>query len=244
MNPFLTSLRETVVPVPGGRHGPLPPLLLGLTVVTGLVDAFSYLVLGHVFVANMTGNVVFLGFSVVGAKGFSFAASCTALGGFALGAVLGGRIGSRDWNRAVLLSVGTSIQLGLLAVAIVVAAEASSPMAASSRYSLIAILGLAMGVQNAVARKLAVPDLTTTVLTMTITGMTADSSLAGGGGSKVGRRLVAILSMLLGALVGAVLVLHGMLVWPLGIAAFVLFVIALLSRRVAQGEEDWLRLPN
>ncbi len=47
-----------MVPAAGDPHGPLPPLLLALTVVTGLVDAFSYLVLGQVFVANMTGNVV------------------------------------------------------------------------------------------------------------------------------------------------------------------------------------------
>ena len=50
-------------------------MLVVLTVVTGLVDAFSYLVLGHVFVANMTGNVVFLAFALVGAKGFSIAGS-------------------------------------------------------------------------------------------------------------------------------------------------------------------------
>src|SRR3984957_14157950 len=47
-----------------GADGPLPPLLLMMTFVTGLVDAFAYLVLGHVFVANMTGNVVFLGFAL------------------------------------------------------------------------------------------------------------------------------------------------------------------------------------
>ena len=47
------------------RHGPLPLLLMLLTTVTGLVDAVSYLALNHVFVANMTGNVVFLGFAVV-----------------------------------------------------------------------------------------------------------------------------------------------------------------------------------
>src|SRR5215210_6908099 len=57
---FVDEVREVVVPRRGGRHGPLPPLLLGLTLVTGLVDAFSYLLLGHVFVANMAGNVVFL----------------------------------------------------------------------------------------------------------------------------------------------------------------------------------------
>ena len=59
------------------RHGPLPPLLVLLTVITGLVDAVSYLALGHVFVANMTGNVVFLGFAVVDAEDFSVPASLT-----------------------------------------------------------------------------------------------------------------------------------------------------------------------
>ena len=63
--------------------------------VTGLVDAFSYLVLGHVFVANMTGNVVFLGFALVGAPGFSIGASAVALVSFWLGALAGGRIGAR-----------------------------------------------------------------------------------------------------------------------------------------------------
>jgi hypothetical protein len=43
---------------PDRSHDPLPVLLVCMTVVTGLVDAFSYLSLGHVFVANMTGNVV------------------------------------------------------------------------------------------------------------------------------------------------------------------------------------------
>ena len=55
-------------------QGPLPLLLIGLTVVTGLVDAFSYLCLGHVFVANMTGNVVFLGFALSGAGAISIVA--------------------------------------------------------------------------------------------------------------------------------------------------------------------------
>jgi hypothetical protein len=90
---FFADVRETLLPRPGGRHGPLPPLLVGLTVVTGLVDAFSYLVLGHVFVANMTGNVVFLGFALVGAPGFSIAASVAALMSFWLGALVGGRVG-------------------------------------------------------------------------------------------------------------------------------------------------------
>src|SRR5437899_13104886 len=82
---------RTIVPSAEDPHGPLSPLLLGLTVVTGLVDAFSYLVLGHVFVANMTGNVVFLGFALAGAAGFSVSASLSAIGAFCLGAFVGGR---------------------------------------------------------------------------------------------------------------------------------------------------------
>jgi uncharacterized membrane protein YoaK (UPF0700 family) len=77
---FLADIRDTVVPDRAGRHGPLPPLLIGMTLVTGLVDAFSYLVLGHVFVANMTGNVVLLGFALAGTPGFLIAASLTAIG--------------------------------------------------------------------------------------------------------------------------------------------------------------------
>ncbi|MHA6760891.1 YoaK family protein [Streptacidiphilus sp. PAMC 29251] len=80
---------------PENRQGPLPPLLLTLTLVTGLVDAFSYLVLGRVFVANMTGNVIFIAFSLAGSPDFSLSASVVALLSFAAGAVLGGRLGVR-----------------------------------------------------------------------------------------------------------------------------------------------------
>src|ERR1700681_1954325 len=76
------------------RHGPLPALLLVLTFVTGLVDAVSYLRLGHVFVANMTGNIVFLGFAVAGATDFSIPASVVAVGAFLVGALTGGRLGA------------------------------------------------------------------------------------------------------------------------------------------------------
>jgi uncharacterized membrane protein YoaK (UPF0700 family) len=56
-------------------EGLLPLLFLALTFVTGVVDATTYLSLGHVFVANMTGNVVFLGFGIAGAGGISVRAS-------------------------------------------------------------------------------------------------------------------------------------------------------------------------
>jgi len=97
-------------------------------------------------------------------------------------------------------------------------AEVRETLAAQS-YALICLLGAAMGLQNATVRKLAVPDLTTTVLTLTLVGVSADSQLAGGRGSRAGRRLVAVAAMLLGALIGALLLLHGMVALPLVIAA-------------------------
>src|ERR1700678_2687249 len=90
---FLADIRDTIIPERDGKHGPLPPLWLAMTIVTGLVDAFSYLVLGHVFVANMTGNVVFLGFAVAGTPGFSIGASAAAVASFCFGALAGGRVG-------------------------------------------------------------------------------------------------------------------------------------------------------
>jgi Protein of unknown function (DUF1275) len=128
MRSVWTKVRHTIAPPAGDRHGPLPPLLPGLTVVTGLVDAFSYLVLGHVFVANMTGNVVFLGFAPAGASGFSTAASLVALGAFCLGALVGGRLATElRPHRGRLLTVGLAIEVLLVTVAVVVAEVVGQP---------------------------------------------------------------------------------------------------------------------
>jgi uncharacterized membrane protein YoaK (UPF0700 family) len=238
---FLDDVREMLVPRRGGKHGPLPPLLLGLTFVTGLVDAFSYLLLGHVFVANMTGNVVFLGFAFAGAKGFSIPASLVALGSFVFGALIGGRIGSRlGSHRGHLLAAATSLQALLLGASVVVAAASGEPVTSGYRYPLIVLLAISMGIQNASARKLAVPDLTTTVLTLTITGVAADSAIAGGTGSVAGRRLVAVAAMLLGALVGAALALDVHIVAPLVIALIVTALVALVSWRAGVADPTWV----
>src|SRR5437660_3198436 len=156
---LLTEAWRTIVPPADDPERALPQLLLGLTVVTGLVDAFSYLVLGHVFVANMTGNVVFLGFALAGAAGFSVSASLSAIGAFCLGAFAGGRLGtSLNTHRGRLLSMASAAEAFLVAGSVAIAATASNPGTSGTRYVLIVLLGLAMGMQNAVARKLAVPD--------------------------------------------------------------------------------------
>jgi uncharacterized membrane protein YoaK (UPF0700 family) len=181
--------------------------MLGLTVVTGLIDAFSYLALGHVFVANMTGNVVFLAFSVAGASGFSIWASLLAIAAFALGALAGGQLASRlPKHRGWLLYGAATIEGVLVLGAFIVAEIVGRPYGGTGKGVLIVVLGAAMGVQNATARRLAVPDLTTTVLTLTITGVAADSRAAGGSDSKIGRRALSVISVVLGALIGAAFV--------------------------------------
>ena len=230
MNNFLSDVRLTLAPPRGDKDGLLPPLLVALTAVTGLVDAFSYLVLGHVFVANMTGNVVFLAFALAGVGGFSVVASLVAIGAFGLGAFVAGRVGrSLGGRREFLLAVTASGQAVIVAEAVTMTALAPRPLPGGLRYALIATLAATMGMQNATARKLAVPDLTTTVLTLTITGMHADSPLAGATGAKVGRRLISVAAMLVGALVGAVLVLHAHIVYPLVIALVILAAVAVTA---------------
>ena len=72
---------------------------------------------------------------------------------------------------------------------------------------MIALTAAAMGFRNATVRQLKVADLTTTVLTLTVTGLAADSPAASGGDNpNLGRRIGAILAILIGALAGALLV--------------------------------------
>jgi uncharacterized membrane protein YoaK (UPF0700 family) len=232
----------TLRPPRGDKHGPLAPLLLALTAVTGIVDAVSYLKLGHVFVANMTGNVVFLGFALAGAGGLSTSASLFALGAFLAGALSGGRIGARHPDhRGHLLRAATALQATLVAAAALLAALAPAPPSEGVRYALIVLLGLAMGVQNAAAQRLAVPELTTTVLTRTLTGLAAESGLAGGEGSQLGRRALAVAAMLLGALVGGLLALHVSIAIPLAVALAIVVCAGVAVHLLSRSAPAWAR---
>ena len=132
------------------RHGPLPLLLIVLTVVTGLVDAVSYLKLGHVFVANMTGNVLFLGFAFADATQFSVAVSLVAIGSFLLGALAAGRLGSSTGeHRGRFLALATYAQVSVAAAAFLVSLVASDASGGIPAYALVVLLAFAMGLQNA-----------------------------------------------------------------------------------------------
>ncbi|MFF3420927.1 YoaK family protein [Streptomyces sp. NPDC002698] len=199
----------------------LVPALLSLTVVSGLIDAVSYLGLGHVFTANMTGNVVVLGFAAAGAPGFSVPHTLTSLSCFVAGAATGGRTATwlsggsrRTWARATFAAEAV-LTLACAAVAF------AAPHATATTYTVIAVTAFAMGLRNATVRRLGIADLTTTVLTMTLTGLAADSRVGGGAGHHSPRRTASVLAMAAGALLGAWLVLHHGLALPLLIAALI-----------------------
>jgi uncharacterized membrane protein YoaK (UPF0700 family) len=111
----------------------------------------------------------------------------------------------------------------MLAVAAIVAATTTVKPGSTSAYVLIVLMACAMGVRNAVVRRIGVPDLTTTVLTMTLTGLAAESRPAGGSGKGSVRRIAAVVAMLTGALIGALLLKTD--IWlPLGLAALLALV--------------------
>jgi uncharacterized membrane protein YoaK (UPF0700 family) len=242
MNAFFSDVRQTVIPGFDTRQGPLPPMLVCMTMVTGLVDSFSFLRLGHVFVANSTGNILFIGFALAHVPGFSITESLVSLGAFVVGAGIGGKLSSAfATNRGKILGTSTSLQSMLLAVAVVLSLVCTVPVQGGYRTAFIAVLAIAMGIQNAAARKIAVPDLTTTVLTLTITGLGADNVLVGGPGSRAGRRLVAIAAMLVGAVVGAVLVLHAALCYPLVVSLFLILSVAIWVTQAGRTNDAWTK---
>ncbi|MFB7778790.1 YoaK family protein [Streptomyces bauhiniae] len=212
----------------GGGREPLLPALMTVTAVSGLIDAISYLGLGHVFTANMTGNVVIIGFAVAGAPGFSILGSLVSLVAFLAGALIAGRLESvlHDRTPSGRLRPVLWVEAVLLATSAAIAFSTSDAL-----YALIALIALAMGLRNGTVRKLAVPDVTTTVLTLTLTGLASDSRWAGGSGPRAGRRLMSVLAMLAGALGGAVLVQHTGLGWPLLVSTLGTAVAALVLPR-------------
>ncbi|HEX3364151.1 YoaK family protein [Phenylobacterium sp.] len=192
-----------------------------LSVTTGLVDAVSVLGLGKVFTANMTGNIVFLGFAVAGAPGFDAGHCFLAITAFLVGAALGGRVGKahvgRSLRRWLLTSALIETVLLWLGAAFAVGLNRASAPSEPDVYAVIALTALAMGYRNATIRQLKVPDLTTTVLTLTLTGLAADSGLAGGGSPNRARRLGAVAAIFAGAALGALLIIHAGLAIPLAL---------------------------
>jgi uncharacterized membrane protein YoaK (UPF0700 family) len=203
-------------------EGPRPALvttLAALTVTGGFLDAVSYLGLGHVFTANMTGNIVLVGFAAAGTPGFSVVASLCALAFFVAGAILAGRVDRRIKLHHSLLLSEICFEVVCIAIAAVIVASVTGIGTGWPRYTVIALLSFAMGVRNATVRRMRVEGMTTTVMTSTLTSLASNSALAGGTNPDSRRQLTSVLCMFGGALVGALLLRHVSAAWALGVAA-------------------------
>lgn len=186
----------------------LPFVVLVLTFTTGLLDAVSYLGLGQVFSGIQTGNLVVLGFALAGADGFSVAGPALSLAAFFVGAALGGRLAiglSRRHRRWLALALGVEV---LLVAVGAVAAVGLRPDALGEwrTYAIIALLAAAMGLRSATVRRLAAPEVTTTVLTSTITDLAADAGTFSAAPGRHAWQVGTIGTRLLGAVTGALLV--------------------------------------
>ncbi|MBZ5740050.1 YoaK family protein [Nocardioides mangrovi] len=210
-------------------------LMLALTFTTGIVDAVGYLGLDKVFTGNMTGNVVILGMALVGADDLPILGPALALIGFMAGAALGGRVLKRAggaWTPLTTWLFGAvgAVTLVLAVVLLVVGEDPPRGVGVT----VTTLLGAAMGTQAATARFIAVKDVTTVVVTSTITGLAADSrfgSGAGSGGHSV-RRASAVVLILAGAAVGALL-----LRWHLG-AGLLLAGLVIVGATFVGGAHD------
>jgi uncharacterized membrane protein YoaK (UPF0700 family) len=231
-------------------------MLLALSLVTGLLDAVSILALGRVFVANMTGNVVFAGLALAGTPGLSLTSALFALAGFMIGAALGGALVSRTGkDRAVHVRAETATELGCVIVALIITVASGDPAASHGilhidtrhgRYFgaavtdvLALVLAVAMGVRNSAARKFAIPDLTSTVLTTTLTGIGADPWSGQRGHATRTRRLLIVATMLAGAALGAWLVLSVSVTAALAVAAALLLATTACAVQAARHPAPW-----
>ena len=212
----------------------LPPLAVGvygITAVCGMLDAATFLGLGHAFVETMTGNILLLAFTV-GARAGGEPASplpgsnvlpyVAALACFAVGAVAGGRlVQAGETGRRV----GLASDAGLVGIAALVVALTHPGPTGRARYLVIGILAFAMGIQNALMRRWGIRDLATNVMTLTLCGLLAESTLGGGTNPRAARRSASIGIFLIGAAAGAAMTGYGVL-WPV-LASFTVLVLAL-----------------
>jgi uncharacterized membrane protein YoaK (UPF0700 family) len=213
------------------------PLLLALvlTLGTGAVDAGSYVALEHVFTANMSGNIALLGIGVATGVG-SVLGNLAAFSGFVAGSIAVARF-MRRRRAPHLRRVVEALALELVVLLGLTAAMAAADVRDHDalRYAVCFVLAIAMGTQTGVARQLAVPDLNTTVATMTLHDLAAASQLAGGDSLRAGRRAAAVAALFVGAAIGATL--DRWQSWA-GLAATALVVAATIAIAVAGGSRD------
>ncbi|OMC38358.1 hypothetical protein A5745_01060 [Mycobacterium sp. IS-2888] len=178
--------------------------LLLLTFATGLADSISILALGHVFVANMTGNVIFLGFWLAPKTSIDLTAVVVALPTFVCTTILSGRLArhfgerTRSWITTVLAA-----EIVLLIALSILGGTGVLRYHDNTKLILIGALAVTFGLQHSSARQFGIQELSTTVLTSTIVSLGLDSRLAGGTGAREKLRFSVVFTMCAGAFAGA-----------------------------------------
>ncbi|MFF9776809.1 YoaK family protein [Streptomyces sp. NPDC013978] len=191
----------------------LTSIMVVLTVTTGMIEAVSFLVLGPVFTAVQTGNLLFLSFALTGAAGLSPAASGVSFAGFVVGAVLGSRFESGvdahgcRWFGPALIVEAVLLGLGGL-VAWRTGLDTPGALADGPHHVVIALVAVAMGMRNITTLRARVPDLPTTVSTRALTALLGGlaphpDARIGSGPADEGRRLASVGAMFAGGLLGA-----------------------------------------
>lgn len=234
--PALPGLRRALHDEP---HGPLPGLLLALTVLAGVVDATSILRLGDVFVATMTGNLVFIGLAAAGAKGFSVGTSALAVGGFVIGVLIGGRAceAARSHRGRALRNV-LVVKLWLAGGVTVIAVLTGPRFPSGARDAMVVMLAMSMGAQLAAIRFLKVPDLLTVVLTMTITGVITERKRGWHDPAMV-RRGLSLVAFTVGALSGGLLILNVGVAAALSLGLAIIIATTIAAQRVSRTSTSW-----
>ncbi len=211
----------------------LTRILLALTFVTGIVDAVTFLGLGQVFAAMQTGNVIFLGLGIGGAAGAPFVAPLVGLLAFVAGgalAALSARATAAHGTASPSLGPALAIEVLLLGAAALIALLIDVTPGEPSAYLLIALLALAMGMRNTTVRVLGGSNFATTVLNLTVTGLSAGGPLGVASGGDLAARGAALAAILAGAVTGALLVKTS-LALPIGSAAAIVLTAALAHRQ-------------
>ena len=192
-------------------------LLNALTVSSGAVDAISFLALGKVFSAFMTGNIAFLGLRVAGASAPGAVSILVSMAAFALGVYVSTRIvntpeGPGMWSQRVTVALGISLAAHVVFLAVWFATNGEP--AIDVAHILLGLWGLAMGMQSAAVRHLHVDGVFTTAATATVIFLVGDLvSWRATAGER--RRLTGVLvSLFLGATAGGLLLVHAHMYAP------------------------------
>jgi uncharacterized membrane protein YoaK (UPF0700 family) len=214
-------------------------LLNLLTVSSGAIDAISFLVLGKVFSAFMTGNIAFLGLRVAGASAPATIAILSSMAAFALGIyvstrIIGSLTGAAIWPHRVTVSLAVSLIAHALFQVVWFTVDGQPPV--NTSFVLLGFWGFAMGMQSAAIRALHVDGVFTTAATATFIFLVGDIVNWSSTGTERRRLTGVLISLFLGATAGGLLLVHAHIYAPL--LPFILTVATVVIAQVAMRQTD------